>query len=274
MADILLPAGANLIDAATLSGGSWDIENPLSNLQLRDLSRPAISTDDSNASTDILIDFGSAVTLGIFAVIRTNSPRASNPDTIRLRLNSTSFAVDANPASPLYDSTALAMSALLPRNTYSVHWFCCPGRVSARYGRLQIDCTTIPAGQLAIARLFASDSVALTYNYSLGAGWGFDDGSDVIQGKGGVEQYDPVSLVQTFSCALQFQDKAATFGERGLKRMLSDRGITGEMVAILDPDESTYRYDQPIYGRLRALNNIENPIPLRHSLAVEIKGTL
>ncbi len=60
----------NLVDAATLSGGSWAVAHPLSELQERELAAYALSSTSSSADTTIIFDHGtakSAQCFGIFA---------------------------------------------------------------------------------------------------------------------------------------------------------------------------------------------------------------
>ena len=68
----------NRIDAATLSGGSWETTLPRSNIQDRRLSKLARTTA---AGASLTIDLGSAKTVGILAIAAHNFSSAA---TIRL----------------------------------------------------------------------------------------------------------------------------------------------------------------------------------------------
>mgnify|MGYP006921395317 CR=1 FL=1 len=62
-------AYGNIIDQATLSGGSWDAAHPLAQLQERELSAYARSTSADPADTQIIIDHGTAKAAQAFGII-------------------------------------------------------------------------------------------------------------------------------------------------------------------------------------------------------------
>jgi hypothetical protein len=62
-------AWQNRTDEGTLSGGSWLAALPLVNLQYRQVQKVARSASAANASTQFMIDLGSAKAIGVIALV-------------------------------------------------------------------------------------------------------------------------------------------------------------------------------------------------------------
>ena len=170
----------NRIDAATLSGGSWSADLPLTNLQSRSMAVVARSADATNASTKILIDLGSAYSLKAFGLFNQNLSEAAQ---VRISLGTTSggtevyaggwvdaFPVDFSTGADEWQDynwwTPLSDDEFV-RNPFSVivglsQFY------SARYITIEIDDTSNTDGWVQIGRVFVGGGFQPVLNATYG----------------------------------------------------------------------------------------------------------
>jgi hypothetical protein len=248
----------NLIDAATLSGGSWEATLPLANLQDRAsfqgapilLSKVARSTDDAAASSLVNIDLGSAKSVQAFGAIGTNI--SASGATYRLRLSN-----DNTFATSLYDSGTVSANAQTPDLILGL-----ASAVTARYGRLEITDTSNADGYLDIGRLFIGPSLAPADNYSKGAEMGYQSSTKVQQSLGGVDYFDVRPGRRLFEFALDYLTDPEAFNQA--LELLRICDIHGEVLLIRDPADITYNQARHYLGRLEQLSPIKNPYLTNH----------
>jgi hypothetical protein len=246
----------NLIDAATLSGGSWNGALPLSNLKTRYLSQVARSTNDDAASTLINIDLGSAKSVQAFGAIRMNI--SASGATYRLRGSTVS-----NFATSVYDSGVVSANAQTPDLIIGL-----PSAVVARYWRFEIVDTANAAGYVQIGRLFIGPALAPTDNYSKGAELGYQSRSSVAQSVGGVDHFDKRPGRRLFSFALGWLTEAEAFSHVLELQRICD--IHGEVLLIRDPADTTYNQQRHFLGRLQQLSTVKNPYLTNYQAGFEV----
>lgn len=155
-------AYGNLLDTATLSGGSWD---SLANLQTGHLWKPATSTDATTANTRINIDFGSAVSPTLLWIPAHNLTSAG---AIQITRGTSAGASDVE------DSTEITAWPFAPIDGYNGRSFGIPVFLSgaaARYLRIQLRDTTNPAGELWVSRPFVGPAYLRRDPVKLEQGW-------------------------------------------------------------------------------------------------------
>jgi hypothetical protein len=246
----------NLIDAATLSGGSWNASLPLANLKNRYLSKVARSVDDAAASTLVNVDLGSAKSVQAFGAIRTNI--SASGATYRLRGSTVS-----NFASSVYDSGTVSAAAQTPDLIVGLS-----SAVSARYWRLEITDTLNAAGYVQIGRLFIGPALAPADNYSKGAEIGYQSRTSVQQSLGGADHFDIRQGRRLFTFALDWLTDAEVFNQVLELQRICD--IHGEVLLIRDPADVTYNQQRHFLGRLQQLSAIKNPYLTNHQAAFEV----
>lgn len=147
-------AHSNLIDAATLLGGSWD---DLERLQSGHLWKPATSTDATVASTRVDFDFGSAVAPRLVWVPAHNCTSAG---TIQVTQGATLGA------SGVWDSGELSAWPFTPLDGFDGRYFGIPvfmPGLAGRYLRIQLRDTANPAGELWMSRPHVAGGVFLPW---------------------------------------------------------------------------------------------------------------
>jgi hypothetical protein len=254
----------NLIDAAILSGGSWEATLPLANLQDRAasagapiyLSKVARSTNDDAASTLINIDLGSAKAVQAFGAIKTNI--SVSGATYRLRLGT-----DNTFATTLYDSGTVSAAAQTPDLILGL-----ASPVTARYGRLEITDPSNADGYVQIGRLFIGPALAPADNYSKGAELGYQPRTNVQQSLGGIDHFDARPGRRLFDFALDWLTEAEAFDRALELQRLCD--IYGEVLLIRDPADTTYNQRRHFLGRLQQLSPIKNPYLTLHQAGFEV----
>lgn len=257
---------ANLADAATLSGGSWEAALPLASLQNRLQGKVARSTDDAAASTRIDVDLVDANKIvRLLGLVRHN---CSILATYRITAGTSAGASD------VYDSGALDVwpSVYLPGDleweddnwwlgTISAEdaegypislWHDAGANVQARYWRIAITDTDNAAGYVQAGRLWMGRVVSPEIGPRFGASLTWEARSEEERSLGGVLYFDerPSARVYTFELAALTNGEAMGWA-LDLQRVA---GNSGEIVIIPDPDDAQRRIKRDILGRLRAMD--------------------
>lgn len=255
MANLIL-GYSNLIDSATLSGGSWNAIYPLTHLKNRLLAKRARSSNALAASTLINIDLGSAKAVQAFGAIASNI--SSSGASYRLRgSNDSAFG------SSLYDSGTLSANTQTPHVIIGL-----TSAITARYWRFEITDTGNGSGYVQLGRLFIGPALMTADNYSKGADLGYQSRSSVVQSVGGVEYFNKIANRRTFSFAIDTLTSAEAYTEALEVQRLAD--VTEEVLLITDTDDTTYRQQRHFLGRLSQLSPIKNPYTSLHQAAFEI----
>lgn len=255
MANILLGYN-NYIDGATLSGGSWSVPLPLSNLKNRLLSKKARSNDDAANSTIINIDLGSAKPVQTFGAIASNV--SASGATFRLRGGN-----DVSFSTYLYDSGTLSANKQTPNLIIGLD-----SAVSARYWRLELIDTANAAGYVQLGRLFIGPALSPADNYNKGADIGYQSRSRVIESLSGIEYFDKKPVRRSFKFALDLLSDADAFNQVLELQRLSD--ITQEVLLITDRDDVTYNQKRHFLGRLSQLSPLTNPYLTKYQAGFEV----
>lgn len=158
----------NLVDAATLSGGSWNSSYPLVNIKDKDIQRTARSTNVLAASSQFVLDSGSNSTIwSFFALIGHNISPTGTWRVVISNSNTASPAIwDSGNVSPY---AAISGYASVPWTSFgwpSTHtgaymdgkresWMFHPTQVTGRYCFIYITDTSNPGTYIEIGRAAA-----------------------------------------------------------------------------------------------------------------------
>lgn len=276
----MLFAGANRVDAATVTAGTANASFPASNLKLPELSRPWRSTNvtapgagrDTGATTWLECDFGKTYLVQCVALLQHNLSqgakwrvRLSNDATWAAADVYDSGLVNAWPAMQGFgtgewgDFTWGGVVALEDLPLYSMHAFALlPNSVSVRYLRLELSDAGNSKGFLQAARLLASPIWQPTINMDLDWSVGWEDPSVESRALGGVVTFDkrPSYRVAAFSLSHMPEAEAAANVLDYLDRR---KGRTGDLLWIPQPLKPDSYVHEAIYGRQRRLDPIRNP---------------
>lgn len=262
----------NLIDDATLSGGSWEGDAPLTNLQSGDLSRWAYSTDDANASTKLDLTFAAAVTTRVVAVPRSNLSQAS-----RIKATWGSSLGGAEVATTGWlDAWALTIGA------GGVSWpasgslgarfltfVATPtlAAVSAQYIRIELDDTANTTGRVSIARPWVGDGLVPAINASYGLTDGMQDVSTInVALSGAVAANERHRLRKV---ALQLEHLTVAEATR-VWAMQFDGGLAGEALYLLDLADRGPSQQYGFLGRLLDLVPLRFPRYRTRSIEIQM----
>lgn len=272
----------NRVDECTLSGGSWEVTLPLTNLQDRIISKVARSTDDALASTK----FDAALTkdrpIRVVVLVKHN---ISTAGLYRIR-----GSLVSDFSSTVYDSgwqdVWAANSSLtidweednywdgLPTaediegfNANLVHVLDYP--IVARYWRIEIDDTTNADGYVEIGRLFMASQWQPPTNMVYGAALGYDTTTSIDAALNGTEYFDSRTNFRTFRFTLEnlSYDEGHARALEAFKRL----GIDNEVFIIPDPEDTTQMLRRAFLGRLKQLGALEYPYFDKTRAAFDIK---
>lgn len=266
MANIVL-AYNNRVDAATLTGGSWSSTLPRANLQNRLIKKVARTADAVITSTLVNVDLGGSYAIGAVALINHN---ISVDGLVRVRGN-----VSSTMTSPLYDSGWVAawptgvvddpeweadnfwlatLSAAERAGFQAPYINLDTGRTVARYWRIEVDDTGNSDGYVQIGRLFMADIWAPERNYITGAGLSYEDNSAFDTSLGGQKFFDVRDRLRVHRIAWDALSEADAYNQ--VLEMQRLCGISGEVLHIPDPDDTSYAVRRNFVGRLRSLQPI------------------
>ena len=239
--------------AASLSGGSWETDLPLANLQNKRLSKVARSTDDAKASTIINVDFGEQKYIYIFALPKHN---LTIDALIRVRLgNDATFAADnydtgwvkaypvIYPADmPLWDDAGgwdgyLAQADYDEGNTFG--WtHVLTAATNGRYVRIEIDDTSNPDTYVDIGRVVLASGYIPVINFQVGATLGYETSSTSTESDGGAVFHDERARrrVCSFVLAHQTEDEAMVHLFE-IKRLM---GTSNQLYFIFDVADTVH----------------------------------
>jgi len=250
---------SNQIDAASLSGGSWNASYPLTNLKNRYLAQRARSTNATTGATVIDIDLGSAQSIGLVALVAHNLSAAA---TVRIQGSSS-----ASQTPSLYDSTA---ETIYTGGTDYAKTFTA---VSARYWRISINDTGNTAGYVEIGRIFIGLRFKpATTNIDWGESLGIQSRSNVQESISGHEFFEqrPSRRVWTAKWSWLTDSEALI----SLHTIMDAMDVYYEVYLIADDTDTSYRAQRNFLGRFRQLSPIEYPYLSVHACGVEISELL
>lgn len=188
----------NRIDAATLSGGSWESLLPLANIKARELEAVARSTDLDNASTRMQLDLGAVRSL---RAVTLHNHNLSQTARWRVKIGSTAGASD------IYSGAYQAAWALNfddphtpwesgawwtePDGDYRRHPYMAPillpQEYAARYLTIEIDDPDNTDGYVQIGRVFVGTGLMPTLYMSGSPSDEWEDLSTVAYADGGAD---------------------------------------------------------------------------------------
>lgn len=286
MSNILL-AWNNRTDAGTLSGGSWLAALPLTNLQNRQVQKVARSANTATASTTFDINLGAPYNIGILALVVHN---LSVTATVRVI-----GASDAAFSSVVYDSGTVQVwpSGVIPqallnweednfwlgtlsaqaRAGYQSPYICqLANPATCQYWRVQISDTSNSDGYVQIGRLFMASYWQPTVNYAYGGGITYEDPTPYDTTLSGAEFFDIRSRYRI--CKFQLQYITGTEAYSYAMEMHRLAGISGEVLVMQDPADSSNITARSFVGRLRKIGEIPQTQPGAYSVNYEIKELL
>lgn len=233
---------SNLIDSATLSGGSWETDYPITNLQNRRLFKKAKST---SGGATISIALSGATAIGVVALCAHNLSGAA---TVRVQ----GGAFDSG-AVTVYAGHDYAVDTL---GTSSASWtITIAGNGSA----------------VEIGRVFIGPGFKPATCVDWGYSEGLESSSTVIEALAGPEYSDIRSVRRTWTGQFSWLTDAEA-AEIHTAMRLSD--ISSEVFWMPRSDMTTGQGDAWFLGRFRQLNAISYPYRDQHSVAVEISELL
>lgn len=247
-----LYSDASVSYTPTFSNGSWVAALPLTNLQNRQLSKVARSTDATAASTKFDCDLGVARAVGVIALPKHNFTTAA---TVRVR-----GASDAGFTSVVYDSGTVAgwPSGVTVEDATGINvafWRCPTSLQTARYWRIEITDTANPAGYVELGRVVIAGGYAPSYQPSYGALLGLESETVRTVTDGGGALYDARPVRRTQKFTIKDIGYAEAFGSAWkMQRQLS---TSGQLFFVWDGDDTTYPHERCFLGVLQALSPLD-----------------
>lgn len=263
----------NRVDSATLSGGDWETDLPLTYLQNRRQTKVARSASADADDTVIIMDYGQSVYNQVIAAIATNLENDGefrwdcSDDSGFSSVNADTGWLDVYDA--IYASSELEfeddnwwtgkpsetdLNAYRRNLIYSSDSF-----FTGRYHRLRLRNTGNAAGYLDIGRLWNGPIWRFDVNFTNGSSYTFDPRSAVEEAPSGAEFFDVRGSKRGVSLSLDFLSKAEAFSR--VHDMNTKIGITGEVLVVPDDEDNENMFRQSFLGRLTRLA----PIPHKES---------
>lgn len=242
---------SNLIDSATLGGGTWHASYPVTNLQNRFLGQKARLTTTTG---NINIDLGSAKPIGVIAMVASNL--------------SGSGAVQFRGSNVAMGNTEAFVANV---TGYGADCAVSMAEVSARYWQMGVADASNPSGYFELGRVFIGRRFKPTYPIDFGTSIKVESATTVAVSIGGQEAFGerPNRRVRQFKWSWLTDAEAMTWF--GVQRALD---VSRETYLVYDDEATLYRAERNWLGRLRELSAIEYPYVSANSTAVEISELL
>ena len=244
---------ANQIDDGTVSGGSWNASYPLTNIKTPYLYQRARTSNTLATSSIIIVDCGTAQTLGVMALIRHN-----------LTINATvkvQAADVSNFATTTYDSGWLAVYDHIDYGmTFTP--------LAARYWRISISDTGNGDGYIEVGRVFLGWKFKPEINIDFGASIGVQSDTSVMRALGGPDYFDsrPTRRIWRGSWSWLTQTESYEI----LMAMQQAQDVEKEVFLMEDDTDTVYRTQRWFLARFESLSALEWPYLDRHSCGVEL----
>lgn len=242
---------SNQIESAVLSGGSWDTDYPVTNLQNQRLRKKARS---ASTSATIVVTLPAAIEIGIVAVCAHNLT-----DTATVRVQGGAF-----------DS---GVDTVYPAQPFSRKDYAClvQPEVSAAEWTITITDAANPDGYVAIGRVF----IGPTFTPSSCFDWGYADGlisaSNIQEAIGGPEFAMYLSVRRSWQGQFSWltDAEAAEF-----RRIMRQSDISREIYWVPRAEITTGQGEFWFLGRFSELSPIAYPYLDYHSVPVNIRELL
>lgn len=246
-------------DAVTFTGGSWELNLPLTRLASVDPRVRAWSTDAANVSTIIEVDLGQERTLNFLAALFTNMSQSAQirytigNDDIFATYEYRSAWLPAYPVTQPFGQGAFgvfsfggfqAVDANDPRGVGHNHFL--GYAYSARYLRIEIDDDTNSDGVLKVGVVFAGYGEELTVQVKDGFNGGIREEVIADRAVSGALHIDPLYKVQTLGFEIWWEPKATAMAR--WYDMLADRGRSKPVLVFLLPDDELNLSRLGLYG--------------------------
>ena len=266
----MLIAFRNYVDDGTLSGGSWESGLPAGNLANRQPSRVARSTSEAASATQLVLDIGEARPIAFIGLLRHNLTQKG-----KWRIT---VSDDAGFPTLLYDSGSVDIwPAITPFgiglwgefqwggkldpllvDTYGIDGLhVLDSSVRARYVKVELIDETNSSGYLEAGRLIIAPAWQPTINPQYG--WSIEqvDESRSVRSSGGQTYVDQRPKFRRLSFALEHLEADEMFGNAYELERLKGKG--GDVLVVLDPDDSKHRHRHSVYGLLADTTPVSNP---------------
>ena len=248
---------SNQIDISALSGGSWNTNYPLANLQNRYLWQKARSNNALAGSTVLDIALVSVQKIGVIALSRHNF---SDIATVRIQASSS-----ATMSPLLYDSGA---ETIYSGTDYAKSF----PSIEARYWRISIVDTANVNGFIEFGRVFIGWRFSPTNNIDWNASFAVESTTNVVQALAGPEYFDERPNRRVWQGKWSWLDDYEAY--RVMLTIQRSQDISREVYLIEDDTDVSYRDLRSFLGRFKQLSAIEWPYVSQHSVGVEISEVL
>ena len=273
----------NRIDAATLSGGSW--QAPLTNIQTLRLAQRARSTSTNPNDCLINIKFDED---RLIQVVSVNAHNISANGYVRI------FAGSAPGLNDLYDSGEVEVWPAM-YSTLSLHWkdyhfwsgkideearkeyqknfiHICTASVKTKYWGIQVYDANNTDGYIEIGRLFTGRLFAPQFNVIYGAQIAWEDNSKIESSLVGVEYMSKVPMTRVAQVNYDYSFRREAL--EGLYELQRQSGTTQEVLFIGNADDHGQMVRLGFLGRFRRIEPLKWHFMDIHSTGFEVKELL
>lgn len=258
----------NIVELATLSGGTWEANLPITNLQSDKLAEVAQTTTD--AAITITASFSSIKTVGCIALANHN---LSADATIAIAIKNGAGDILYSPV-----GGNLAPYIDADRNTL-LCWFADQNYTTTRSVEITITDTTNPDSYISIGRLFIGALLEPTVNAEYGdAGHSRKDLSETSTSATGVRWHRERQKLRTVSVAFKHLTETEMLA---IDDLMQHDGTTRDVIyaytrpdytesgGVLSQDELSYK--RTFLGNLSSLDGINSPFFGQYSAQLSIE---
>jgi len=272
MSESILFGHPNEIDAATVAGGSWTSDQPVTEVQDKIINRRARSSSLSKSDAQIDIDLSLKTKILCVAIIG----HQIRPDA-KWRVEAFS---DSARTSQVYDSgfvfawqssdnsdkawdeSGYPTARPNPSEVENINWPLVHTILSGqyeKYWRITIDDSNNADGFVEVGRVFIGFAWQAPVSFSDGTNEGWNDDSDIEQSFSGVEFFRTRTTFRRFTGSLNLLDKDSSFGRA--QELLRRAKRAQEVMLVPQPDDPDHLNLRSFLGRFEELSLLERQLP-------------
>lgn len=248
-----------------LSGGDWESDLPLTNVQDRRTAKVARSADATEAATTFDVDLGTTRSVRVIAILL---PNITTSATIRARASTVSDF-----ASTVYDSGVVAAwpSGIDAEESEGMNvWttLVLSSAQNARYVRINIADTGNADGYVDVARLIVAGGWQPSVNFDQGFRLGVTSASESKETDGAAMVHDERPRRRTVAGVHSFlAESEAMANGFDMQRIV---GTTRQVYFVYDPDDTTHMHRRAFPGVFRELSPMEHTVYSRWGFPFQI----
>jgi hypothetical protein len=147
-------------------------------------------------------------------------------------------------------------------------WACYATPIIARYWLFEVDVGVSGYDAIDVPRAVVAPGHQYSINFAYGAALEWEDPTIIEQSMGGAEFFEVLNGRMVFRFGIDYLPEDEALAQ--VRDMQVNRGVSGQLFAILHPDDTVHRHRRAMLCRMRTLAPIEYAVYGRDKVTFEL----